>query len=472
MKKIITLRQALSDPQYFGGQLDGDSWAPWRALLLAIMGEELTPDELTIFTAVTNRQSAPAEPVREFIGVVGRRGGKSRAMGVLTAYIATCIDHRAVLAPGEKGILPCLAATKDQAANAFNFIAGALESSPALRGLIENKTADTLSLGTNVDVVVRPASYRSVRGATFVGICLDEVAFFRSEEISVNADIEIVRALRPGLLTTKGPLIAISSPYAKRGYLWNAYRKHFGPDGNPKVLVAQAASQVMNPSVDMAWIAEQFDEDPVASEAEFNANFRSDVAEFVSLDVLEACVAPGLYEISPLPGVQYTAFVDPSGGSSDSMTLAISHREKDNLAVLDCTREVRAPFQPESAVEDFCRTLAAYRIWTVTGDRYAGEWPAEQFRKRNIRYLPSEKVKSDIYRDILPILNSGKCQLLDDRRLLGQFNGLERRTARGGRDSIDHGPGRHDDLANTVAGALCLASLKFESILHVVELRI
>jgi hypothetical protein len=153
-------------------------------------------------------------------------------------------------------------------------------------------------------------------------------------------------------------------------------------------------------------------------------------------------------------------FVDPSGGSSDSMTLAIAHRESDGVAVLDCMREIRAPFQPESVVQDFCRTLAQYRVTTVVGDRYGGEWPAEQFRKRNIRYLPSEKAKSDIYRDILPILNSGKCQLLDDRRLISQFNGLERRTARGGRDSIDHGPGRHDDLANAVAGALCLCEFK------------
>jgi hypothetical protein len=69
MKKIITLRQALDDKQYFGGQLEGESWAPWRALLLAIMGEELTPDELTIFTTLTGRPTAPAEPVREFAGV-------------------------------------------------------------------------------------------------------------------------------------------------------------------------------------------------------------------------------------------------------------------------------------------------------------------------------------------------------------------------------------------------------------------
>jgi hypothetical protein len=42
--------------------------------------------------------------------------------------------------------------------------------------------------------------------------------------------------------------------------------------------------------------------------------------------------------------------------------------------------------------------------------------------------------------------------LLDHPRLLTQLVGLERRTARGGRDSIDHAPGAHDDLANAVAG--------------------
>jgi hypothetical protein len=75
-----------------------------------------------------------------------------------------------------------------------------------------------------------------------------------------------------------------------------------------------------------------------------------------------------------------------------------------------------------------------------------------------VDYVPSERVKSDIYRDALPLLNSRKCQLLDIRRLISQLHGLERRTARGGKDSIDHGPGQHDDLANACAGAIVLAS--------------
>jgi len=95
----------------------------------------------------------------------------------------------------------------------------------------------------------------------------------------------------------------------------------------------------------------------------------------------------------------------------------------------------------------------------VTGDRYAGEWPRERFREHGITYEVSERTKSDIYRDVLPVFNSGNVELLDLPRIAVQLCGLERRTARGGRDTIDHSPGSHDDVANAVAGALLLANV-------------
>ena len=93
----------------------------------------------------------------------------------------------------------------------------------------------------------------------------------------------------------------------------------------------------------------------------------------------------------------------------------------------------------------------------MRGDRYVGEWPRERFRVHGIDYVPAAKPKSDIYRDVLPMLNSGRVELLDHARLLAQLLGLERSTARGGKDSIDHAPGAHDDVANAVAGAVLLA---------------
>ena len=133
------------------------------------------------------------------------------------------------------------------------------------------------------------------------------------------------------------------------------------------------------------------------------------------------------------------------------MTLAIGHKE-DNVTILDAVRERRPPFSPEDVVFEFGDLLKSYRIDKVQGDRYAGEWPRERFREKGIKYEPAAKPKSDLYRDLLPAINSRRVDLLDDSRLIAQIVGLERRTARGGRDSIDHAPGAHDDLANAVAG--------------------
>jgi hypothetical protein len=89
------------------------------------------------------------------------------------------------------------------------------------------------------------------------------------------------------------------------------------------------------------------------------------------------------FELPPMRGVSYRGFVDPSGGSSDSMTLAIGHVASGRI-VVDVLREQRAPFDPDATVKDFAATLREYRISTVRGDRYAGEWPRERFSKYGI----------------------------------------------------------------------------------------
>ena len=198
-------------------------------------------------------------------------------------------------------------------------------------------------------------------------------------------------------------------------------------------------------------IDEATERDPAWAAAEYGAQFRSDVQSFVSREAVEACVALGVRERAPLSGLRYSGFVDPSGGSADSMTLAVGHRE-DTVVVVDAVREVKPPFSPEDVVDEFATLLKRYRIVKVTGDRYAGEWPREQFRKLGISYEPAAKPKSDLYRDLLPAINSRRIDLLDHPRLVNQLVSLERRTARGGRDSIDHAPGAHDDIANVVAG--------------------
>lgn len=448
----VTMRAALDDPRILGLALQGDSWRVWRAMLVATAGEALSASERRLFAKFTGRAREPLEMIDEAAFVVGRRGGKDRAASVLASYIASCCDHPN-LSPGERGVVLLIGADQRQAVVTLGYITAAFEQSPVLRKLIAAQTADTLSLTNGIDIEVRAASFRKLRGITCVAVIATEIAFWMTDD-SANPDVEILNAVRPTLATTHGPLILISSPYAKRGVLYETHKRHFGPEGDPLVLVAQGMSREFNPTLSQRVVDRAYQNDPASAAAEYGARFRSDIESYISREAVEACVAAGVRERAPVEGVVYAAFTDPAGGSGkDAFTLAIGHREKAR-AVLDLVREVRPPFSPEAVVDEFCTLLKSYRVATVRGDRYAGEWPREQFRKRGVRYFVSEKVKSDLYIDFLPAINSGALDLLDHERMLNQLCGLERRTARSGKDSIDHAPKAHDDVANAVAGVV------------------
>jgi hypothetical protein len=252
-------------------------------------------------------------------------------------------------------------------------------------------------------------------------------------------------------------LIGISSPYARRGLFWNKYKESWGKPG--RVLFMRAPTWVMNPILprDCDDIEDAYATDPLWAAAEYGGEWRSDIESFVSREAVEACVDFGVHERPPVDGMRYCGVVDPSGGSSDSMTLAITHKEGE-VGIVDCVREVRPPFSPEAVVAEFAAVFKSYRISKVYGDKFAGEWAREPFRKQGITYDTNIKPKSDLYRDALPLINSGKVRLLDVKRLISQLLNLERNTARGGRDTIDHPRGEHDDLANAVVGALLHAT--------------
>lgn len=450
----ISLRKALADDNLLGTVLQGPSWFAWRCLLFASMGESLTEDERALFKQLTGREHEPDRRVEEFIAVIGRRGGKSRAISVLATYIAALVPHPN-LVPGERGIVLCIAPDVEQAKIVLDYIEANFRQSPILSQLVEARTQRSLKLSNKIDIEVRASDFRRLRGPTYIAIIADECAFWFNEN-SANPDSEILSAVRPGLATTRGPMFIISSPYARRGELWSLYSKHFGPAGDPLILVAQAPSRTMNPSLPQSVVDRAMERDPASARAEYLAEFRSDLEAFVSLDQVRSCVQVGILERAP-ERHSYVGFVDPSGGSQDSFSLAIAHHEASRqVTVIDCIREAKPPFSPEAVCEEFSKLLQSYRINRVVGDRYAGAWPVEQFAKFNIAYEQSAKAKSELYQDLLALLNSRRVELLDHPKLISQIVSLERRTARSGRDSIDHPPNAHDDVANAAAGVSSL----------------
>jgi len=432
---------------------DDSTWTAWRAFLAALFALGMDDKALAVYRACTGRETPPSSPVAEAWLVVGRRGGKSFILALCAVYLALFRDWRPHLTPGERGVVMVIARDRSQAKVILGYVKALLTEVPALALHVERTTAETVDLVGSISIEVHTASFRSIRGRTVIcGLC-DELAFWNSED-SAEPDAEILAALRPSMATVPGAmLLCASSPYARRGALYRAYRDHHAKDSS--VLVWKADTRTMNSTVPEALIAKAYEDDPSSAAAEYGALFRSDIESFIAREAVESCVVAGRRELPPLRAIQYRAFVDPSGGSSDSMTLAIAHLEKERI-VIDAIRDRTPPFSPESVVDEFASLLKAFRVSSVVGDRYAGEWPRERFRRSGIQYLPSAAPKSALYRDMLPALNSGQVELLDHPKLINQVCNLERRTARGGRDSIDHPPQQHDDLANAAAGVISI----------------
>ena len=154
----------------------------------------------------------------------------------------------------------------------------------------------------------------------------------------------------------------------------------------------------------------------------------------------------------------YFSFADPSGGVSDAFSCAVAHREASGAVVLDALHETVAPFDPAQATAAVAKLLKAYGVTRVVADKYAAQWPVSEFSRNDITLEHSERDRSALYADFLPLLTSGRARLLDSPRLVGQLANLERRASPMGRDRIDHPAGAHDDLSNAAAGALVLAA--------------
>ncbi|MDO8795205.1 MAG: hypothetical protein Q7J25_11355 [Vicinamibacterales bacterium] len=452
-----------------GSAFKADSWNTWRSVLKAAHALDITDAEREVLTQLTQRQTLPTSPVRELWLLLGRRSGKSIIAALLAVWATCCRTY--TLAPGEVGVFMVIAADRKQARVIKRYVSGLLRAHPSLEILIENETAESITLTNGLCIEIHTCSFRSLRGYTCIGAAVDEVAFWSVED-SANPDKEVLVALRAAMASVpEAMLIGLTSVYARRGEVWRIFEKHFGRNESPDVLVVNGSTQVMNPTISEKVIAAAYEDDPMAAAAEYGAEFRRDVEVFLPLEALEAVRMPGRLELPYQPSVSYVGFLDPAGGTGqDSMTMAVAHAETIKLtdgssrtrAVLDLVREVRPPFSPEATVAEFAAVFKSYRLTQATSDRYAGSWPTEAFRKVGVKVEPSERTRSEIYLAALPMIMSGQVELLDLPRMLKQIGSLERRKGRQGRDTVDAPPRHHEDVANSALGACVLTALERE----------
>jgi hypothetical protein len=432
------------------------SWSVWGTTLKASFARPLDDGEMEVFHTIAGDRSPPAHRVNELWCICGRGSGKSRVAAAVSIYLALFVKYK--LAPGERGMCLVIAGTVDQARVVFDYIDGFLTASSALAREVVSRTRSEIRLRCGITIAVHPNSFRSVRGRTLVACVFDETAYWR-DETSATPDTEVYTAVLPGLARTGGMLVAISTPYRKIGLLYQKFRDSYAHDeGN--ILVVQGPSKVFNPTLKDSVISAQRAADPTGSGAEWDAIFRDDLSSFLDEASIDAAIQHGRpLELPPREGVAYFVFVDMSGGRHDLSTIAVVHSEgegDDRRYVADVMRGRKG--DPRAAVKEFVELAKSYHCTVVTGDNYGAEWVAGAYREAGADYLQSKLVRSELYLAGLPLFTTGVVGIPNLAPLVRELRLLERRTARSGRDVVDHGPGGSDDHANAVFGALHLAA--------------
>jgi hypothetical protein len=458
------MREALYDRAIFDA---GDpSWFAWNTLSIAGMGEELTDEERQVFTQLTALDREPLQRVEELIAIKGRRAGGTTFMARILVYLCCLCTYDDVLAAGERGIGLFLASTTEQAAVAFARAVGIIDASPILKSMVvKPPTQDTVTLSNRTDLVILPASARSLRGITCVGICADETGWWQVD--GNNSDSEILNAGRPALATTNGMLVIGSSPYRPEGELFKLFDQFYGKSDDKKILVSRATSRETNPTLPQSVIDRAMARDPLKARSEYLCEFRTDISDYVPRELVLAAVDRGVLSRLPNPAHRYVCFADASSGLShatgggksskggDAFAAAIGHKEGETI-VIDLVFERKPPFNASTVVAEISSVAAGYGIREIVSDRFSSGFMASELQRSNMVWKASSHDKSALYSITLPVLTSGSIRLPDVSSVVDQFCLLERKPGANGRDRIDARGGRSEDAANSVAGVVAL----------------
>jgi hypothetical protein len=458
----VNIINAITDKNLFRPFLqDGkgrlSTWQNWGVALRCLYGLKIKSKHSQLVKECTGRSinQLPKNGFSTALLLVGRRGGKSKIAGLVAAFEAALSGKEKNLSPGETALVSVVSPTRLQSRIIRNYVRAALNS-PLLEAEIIGEDKDGFLLKNKVRIQVLTGDFRSVRGFTQIAIVIDEICFMGlTEESKVKNDSELIQAIRPALITTKGKLIAISTKYAKKGWAYKTWKTNFGNEDG-RVLVLDAPSRTMNPTLSQEDIDEAIAEDPIAGRTEFLNQWREDICIFLPREVIESVVKKNRLELLPKLGVRYYAFVDVSGGRNDSSAIAIGHKEE--KVVVDYSKEYKSPHNPHWVIGQMSATLNKFKIRKVTGDNYSAEFCASTFKSQGFAYEKCRLPKSQLYLELIPTICSGGIELLDDETSIGQLAALERRTRSGGKDSVDHPAGAKDDVANVIAGLSFITS--------------
>lgn len=450
------------------------------AILKGLYGLPMERDERLAFLEVTEGRPPEPKGYDEAAIICGVRSGKTELGGLVATFegVRWAPVLADMLPPGKTAKVIIVAQNERGAGECREYIEGALQRLHDRHGgiLVETSgaakaiTGRGIRLAGPVEYVIYPSKKASVRGAT--GLCFigDEVAFWEAAEGAYNQDEKVMRAVRSRFATLSRlhpKRLLISSPDEEEGVLFEAYKHRFD---RPKVMVVNAPSWKLNPSLDQEFLDAEQERDPEGFESEYGARFRKAGGShcFLSAESIESCVEKGRSQNPPQPGVEYVAWMD-AAFKRDRFSFGVGHAMRhgeETTVVVDHMRHwtprqvakgrKAVPLDEDEVVEALVADLRLYGLDRVHGDQFADVPLKNRFAKRGITFVEapiSTPEKFDAFKNLRAALKARLVLLPDDPVTVKDLKCLVKRETAGGHVTVQapKRKGQFDDAADVVA---------------------
>jgi len=463
MRPVITLSEALADPDLLGREFAAPSFWTWKTVAKLIDGIPLVEQrEVELFRQCTGRSQLPTKPARRIILLAGRRAGKDRFLSAVAVWrCALATDWRQHQSAGEGAVAILLGRDKRQASILRRYCEGLLRV-PLLAAEVVRSTGEVTEFRNGSILEIATNDARLVRGRSAIAVLGSEAAHWRTDEYAASSDEEVVGAAEPSMaMCPDGGLLMLgSSVHRKTGLMYRKYKQLHGNDDSEDICWFPP-STTMNPSLPASVIDNALLEDAAKARSEFQNMSREDLSDFIPADVIEACTDFGVHERAPEPGIRYVAYCDSSSGVADSFSIAVASRGYTTPHVLHVVREVKPRLVPAQVIADFAETVCKpYGITEIQSDRYSIGFHEQCWREHGIKLVACERTTSENYLHCLPLLLAKRVRLVDNITLRNQLASLERRVGAGDRETVTHPQhaSAHDDVSCAACGALALAA--------------
>lgn len=405
---------------------------------------------------------------RQLVARVGRRGGKSSTLCRVAVAESLYGTHQ--IPPGDVGMFAFVSVKMIEARERLRTIRDILDAI----GEPYTQRGDDVEL-TNRRVLFRvfTATISGVSGPTCIGAIGDELAKWRDAATGANPATEVLRSLRPTLLTQRSAKMFLSS--SPLGML-DAHAEAMALGDTEYQCTATAPSWVANPTVtEEQTHAEEPNEDIWKREYAAIPLEGSEEGMFAA-SLLSASSRADGKDVPREIGVFYNAAMDPAL-VRNAWTLAIAGRrwvEGKVRRSIVAFREWRGtsanPLRPDVVLREVAVLLRKYGLDVVDTDEFHGQSLAIIAERPDInivvRVNPTTSAgKIERYESMLTQMSDGQLELPGDPRVRADLLAVRRLlTPNGFVIRLPETPdGRHCDHASSISLALskCLVDPEY-----------